>query len=137
MFNKNKSNLICYPTCVPGEVYEIPDSVRIIEDWAFADAKNIKKVIIPDSVERIGEGAFFHCENLEEVVIPYSVDTIQDTAFRGCEKLKKVYIASTSFKDIGWGLFYGCKDVVVYCASREVEDYCERLKIKHERYIPE
>lgn len=137
MFNKNKSTLICYPTCIEGEVYEIPDSVQVIEDWAFADAKNVKKVIIPDSVERIGEGAFFHCENLEEIVIPYSVDTIQDTAFRGCENLKHVYIAATSFKDLGWGLFYGCKDVVVHCVSQEVEDYCERVKVKHQRYKPE
>ena len=135
MFNKNKSNLLCYPTGIEGETYEIPDSVRIIEDWAFADAKHLKKVIIPDSVERIGEGAFFHCENLEEVYIPYSVDTIQDTAFRGCTNLKRVYIGAHSFKDLGWGLFYGCRDVTVYCDSTEVEQYCDKLKIKHEKYI--
>lgn len=137
MFNKNKSNLFCYPTCIKDEEYEIPDSVRIIEDWAFADAKNLKRVIIPDSVERIGEGAFFHCENLEEVIIPYSVDTIQDTAFRGCLNLKRVYIAAKSFKDLGWGIFYGCKNITVYCDSAEVEKYCDKLKIPHERYIPE
>lgn len=134
MFNKNKSNILTYPTCIKNESYEIPDSVRIIEDWAFADAKNLKEVIIPDSVERIGEGAFFHCENLEEIHIPYSVDTIQDTAFRGCFNLKKVYIASKSFKDLGWGLFYGCKNVTVYCDSSEIEKYCDKLNIKCERY---
>ena len=137
MFNKNKSTLICYPTCIKDEVYEIPDSVCVIEDWAFADAKNIKKIIIPDSVERIGEGAFFRCENLEEIEIPYSVDTIQDTAFRGCRNLKTVKIASTSFKDLGWGIFYGCQDVVVYCASSEVEERFDKMRVKHKRYIPD
>lgn len=137
MFNKNKSTLVCYPTCMEGNLYVIPDSVCVIEDWAFADAKNIKKVIIPDSVERIGEGAFYHCENLEEIEIPYSVDTIQDTAFRGCKNLKVVKIASTSFKDLGWGIFYGCQDVTVYCASAEVEERIDKMKIKHQRYIPD
>lgn len=137
MFNKNKSNLLCYPTCIEGEVYEIPDSVRIIEDWAFADNKNLVKVILPDSVEILGEGAFGHCINLKEITIPYSVDTIQDTVFRGCTNLKDVYIESTSFKDIGWGLFYGCENVLIHCVSSDVENYCKRLNIKYVHYIPE
>lgn len=134
MFNKNKSNLLCYPTCIEDEVFEVPDSVRVIEDWAFCDAKNLKKVIIPDSVERIGEGAFFHCENLEEIYIPYSVDTIQDTAFRGCTNLKKVYIAAEAFKDLGWGIFYGCKNVKIFSNSSIIDKYCDKLNIEHERY---
>lgn len=136
LFNKNKSNLVCYPSFKDGEVFEIPDSVRIVEDWAFSDAKKLKKVIIPDSVERIGEGAFYHCESLEEIVIPYSVDTIQDTAFRGCRNLKHVYIEAPLFKDLGWGLFYACPDVVVHCTSNAMEEYCEKIKVKHERYKP-
>ena len=136
MFNKNKSILICYPANLISkkpEEYWIPDSVCTIEDWAFADAKQLKKVLIPPSVERIGEGAFFRCENLEEVRIPYSVDTIQDTAFRGCTNLKRVFIYSETFKDLGWGIFYGCNDVTVYTNSKQVQDYCNKLKIKHER----
>lgn len=138
MFNKNKSVLICYPPVKENEVYEIPDSVSEIEDWAFSDCRNLKTVIIPDSVQRIGEGAFFHCENLERIVIPYSVDCIDDTAFRGCTKLKEVYIHSKTIKDLGWGIFYGCsEDLVVYYCSDIVKKYCENQIFKSKFFVPD
>ena len=137
MFNKNKSVLVCYPSRIETEHYEIPDSVCKIEDWAFSDAVNLKSVTIPDSVENIGEGAFFHCENLEKVFIPYSVDSINDTAFRGCKNLKEAYIESKSVKDWGWGIFYGCSpDLTVFYCSEVVKEYCESLNIKHKRFYP-
>ena len=137
MFNKNKSVLICYPSMIGNENYEIPDSVCQIEDWAFSDAIHLKNVTIPDSVESIGEGAFFRCESLEKIVIPYSVDSINDTAFRGCKNLKEAYIESKSVKDWGWGIFYGCSpDLTVYYCSDVVKEYCESLGIKHKRFSP-
>ena len=137
IFNKNKSVLVCYPPKIEQDAYEIPDSVCVIEDWAFSDAVNLRSIIIPDSVESIGEGAFFRCENLERVFIPYSVDSINDTAFRGCKNLKEVYIESKSVKDWGWGIFYGCSpDLVVYYCAEVVKEYCESLNIKHKRFSP-
>lgn len=137
MFSKNKSVIVCHPANIDSEEYEIPDSVSIIEDWAFANCTKLKKVIIPDSVEIIGEGAFIGCTNLEEIYIPYSVDCINDTAFRGCKNLKRVYIESKTLKDFGWGIFYRCsRDLVVYYCSYVVKEYCERLNINHERFTP-
>ena len=131
MFNKNKSILISYPSQKPDKVYEIPDSVTNIEDWAFADSPNLEEVIIKDSVEKIGEGAFFRCDNLRRLFIPYSVDVIQDTAFRGCQNLQEVIIESDSFRkeNLGWGLFYGCPDVTVYSNASEILKYCDRVKV--------
>ncbi len=133
MYNKNKSEIICYPQKISDEVYEVPDSVRKIDDWAFSENKFLKEVIIPDSVEFIGEGAFFKCENLEKIVIPYSVDIIQDTAFRGCDNLKDVYFDAESkfFKDLGWGIFYGCRNLVVHSNSDDIRNYCLKRSIKH------
>lgn len=136
MFNKNKSKILCYPPVKPDEIYEIPDSVSEIEDWAFSDCRNLKSIVIPDSVQRIGEGAFFRCENLEKVVIPYSVDCIDDTAFRGCTKLREVYIQSKSIKDLGWGIFYGCsEDLVVYYCSDIVKEYCRNQIFKSKPFV--
>ena len=137
LYNKNKSVLICYPCAKKDDIFVVPDSVSYIEDWAFANANNLKVVRIPDSVEKIGEGAFFRCQKLEEVHIPYSVSIIQDTAFRGCINLKDVYIENPSFKELGWGLFYRCDKLTIHCVSREVEEYCRRLNIKCVRYNPE
>ena len=135
MFNKNKSILFAYPPVKSNEVYEIPDSVSEIADWAFANCNNLKTVIIPDSVQKIGEGAFFRCENLEKIVIPYSVDAIEDTAFRGCENLKEVYIESKPIKELGWGIFYGCShDLTVYYCSDIVKKYCKNQVFKSEPF---
>ena len=136
MFNKNKSNLLCYPTCLSARSYTVPDSVRVIEDWAFSDSKYLTTVVLPDSVEVIGEGAFNNCSKLKSITIPYSVDTLQDTIFRRCSELKNVYIESESFKDIGWGLFYGCNDVHVYCVSKPLKERFKSLNIKATLYHP-
>lgn len=135
MFNKNKSVLFAYPSLLGADAYEIPDSVSEIDDWAFSDCYNLKKIIIPDSVQRIGEGAFFHCENLEQIVIPYSVDCIEDTAFRGCINLKDVYIESKTIKDLGWGIFYGCsEDLTVHYCSDIVKNYCKNQIFKSAKF---
>lgn len=45
----------------------IPDSVKIISEWAFADCYHLETVIIPDSVEYIGDFAFSWCDRLTNI----------------------------------------------------------------------
>lgn len=51
-------------------------------------------LVIPDTVRVIGEYAFDGCTRMEHVSIPGSVETIGDYAFKGC-----VYLASISFDE--------------------------------------
>lgn len=125
LFNKNRSTLICHPANRKNEIgelitsFEIPDSVTIIGDWAFADCVNLTSIIIPDSVDEIGENAFYKCRSLSELRIPEGVIKIDDMAFRGCTGLKRVVIPSTASL-LGWGLFSGCKDIEVICVEGSV-----------------
>lgn len=121
LFNKNRSTLICYPAdCIDEETrsymtqYNIPDSVTVISDWAFAECTHLKKIVIPDSVDEIGENAFYKCKNIETIEIPDGVVKIDDMAFRGCTSLKKIIIPN-SVVQIGWALFSGCQDVEIIC----------------------
>lgn len=83
----------------------IPDSVKIIEDCAFADAfhsgytndwgvygNNTAKceITIPGSVETIGYGAFSGANLLKTIKIKNGVKKIENSAFSGCgfDKLK-------------------------------------------------
>lgn len=52
-------------------VYEIklPDTIRVIGDWAFAHMKELKKIYVPASTIMIGKDAFLDCDSLEEVVV--------------------------------------------------------------------
>ena len=131
LFNKSKSRLICYPSCINSEKYDIPDSVTSISDWSFCECTYLKSIIVPDSVEEIGEGAFYRCTSLEEIVIPDSVTRIDDVAFRDCVNLNKIVIPD-SVREFGWGVFNGCPNVVVVCSNNSMAaKMCEKKNIKH------
>ena len=69
-----------------------PESVKIIEDCAFAGCTNIKSIVLPNSLKKIGDEAFAGCENLQSIVIPDSVETLGHSAFQGCYELTSVNI---------------------------------------------
>lgn len=131
LFNKNKSVLYAFPPQKPLTAYAIPDSVTVINAWAFCDCRNLEEIDIPDSVTEIGEGAFYQCEALRRVVIPESVDKIDDTAFRGCINLESVEIPD-SVTDFGWGIFNGCEKIHVLCSDNSAAArYCAKKNIPH------
>ena len=130
LFNKSKSNLICFPACSNKTEYSIPDSVTVISDWAFCECNKLENIFIPDSVYEIGEGAFYRCTALKEIVLPDSITRIDDTAFRGCVNLEKLVIPD-SVKDFGWGILNGCEKVIVYCSDNSAAAvYCDRKNIE-------
>ncbi len=134
LFNKDKTELIRYPSAKANTSYTVPDGVKIIGDWAFAPGGwynddelkfNLTEVIIPDSVTKIGYGAFsgssissvkigegvteigigaFGYTDLTSVTIPKSVKTIGNLAFSDCKKLEEVKY-SDGLKDLGRDVF--------------------------------
>lgn len=61
----------------------IPNSVTLIDDWAFGYS-GLTNVTIPDSVTAIGYGAFMGCSCLTDVTIPNSVISIDEGGFAKC-----------------------------------------------------
>lgn len=91
LFDKNEKKLICYPIAQEGPAYEIPNGIRKIGRMAFAYC-GLEKIIIPDTLLMIDEYAFYDCDSLKEVIIPDSVTTIGDFAFYACDGMKYAYI---------------------------------------------
>ena len=88
----------------------IPDGVEKIEEEAFRDNKNIKKITIPSSVTEIGIKAFYGCSSLEQISIPSSVEQIKEGAFAYCSVLQEVEINKNSkLEGIGQHAFDSCK----------------------------
>ena len=58
LFNKNKTEVICYPPSLGFESYVIPLGVEIIHGFAFHLCNNLMEVTIPTSVTSIGLNAF-------------------------------------------------------------------------------
>ena len=69
--------------------YEIPAGVVKVADGAFANAVDLKSVVIPSGVESL-EDSCFADSGLESVTIPASVKAIHPYAFLECTKLKQL-----------------------------------------------
>jgi len=90
LFNKGKTTLILYPRQKTGTFYTIPNSVILIEPYAFEGCKSLTSITIPNSVTTIRNYAFWGCINLKSVTISSSVTTIGDWAFDYCNALTSV-----------------------------------------------
>lgn len=63
LFNKDKTELLMYPSNKSGEEYHIPGSVKTIKIGALNYAEHLEKVYVGSGVEKIEEGNFY--ENTE------------------------------------------------------------------------
>ena len=91
----NGDTILAYANA-SGSVYNIPNNITIIGDYAFYGCKSLTNVDIPDSVTTIGDHAFYNCLGLTEITIPESVISIKSQAFHNCHKLTSVYCKPTT-----------------------------------------
>ncbi len=76
LFNKDKSELIYYPSGNSVSQYVLPETVKTVNSDAFHNASNLSSVILPDGMQGIGDYTFLFCDNLEYIHIPASVAVI-------------------------------------------------------------
>lgn len=86
LFNKDKTELLCYPAGNTGK-FDIPNTVQKIGNYSFAGCTGLTSASIPNSVKNVGTGAFLDCSTLTEITIPNSVTIIGDFPFSGCTAL--------------------------------------------------
>ncbi|MHB1484986.1 MAG: leucine-rich repeat protein [Saccharofermentanales bacterium] len=109
LFTENKETIVQYPKGLSGE-YILPDGVKFIGNFAFANCKNVTKVVMPDGVQSIGEYSFDYIRYLYSVSIPNSVTSIGNGAFRGCGELYEMTIPNNIIS-IGQDAFRGCNNI--------------------------
>ena len=110
LFDASMEELICHPAGLEDLSYTIPEKVRTVGVYAFAENGNLTEVILPDGLVTIDSCAFSGCRNLKSVTIPDSVATLGIYAFYGCEKLREVRLPNR----ITWleqQAFYGCSSL--------------------------
>lgn len=109
LFNKDKTELICFPQESEKTSYTIPDSVTAIGYQAFYDCWNLSNISIPDSVTDIKRCAFSCC-GIKNAVIPDGVTKIEASVFHYCYKLTSVTIPD-SVTEIGDSAFNCCESL--------------------------
>lgn len=125
LFNKNKTEIICFPAGLEKTSYSIPESVMKIGDCAFQICTNLTSVTIHNNVTSIGSYAFDTCENLMNIIIPDSVNYIGNYAFQNCTELSFLHIPS-EVSSIGLEILddssaYICSDTYD-CLAKEYAD---------------
>lgn len=131
LFSKDKSTLICYPigkSQVYGEdgslcgIYDIPNTVTRIEDYAFEFSKliqvNIPEIIINESVgtnlTQIGKESFVH-SNIQTINLVPGIFYVEDMAFAFCYNLTTINETNEvpdSVNYLGNDVFYWCENLI-------------------------
>ena len=107
----------------------IPDSVTIIEGFAFQDCK-FTSITLPNNLRYIGYETFADCKNLKSVIIPSGVTEIYGYAFCGCTNLTSVIIPNSVTKIGSDNPFKKCPNITIYCITGSyTENYCKQNNI--------
>ena len=105
LFNKNKTELICFPSSNSSTHYSIPSTVTSLRTGAFFSCENLDTITLSARLQTIGEGTFFGCSSLEIMYIPESVTSIGAYAFGECTEISIINIPKSVVK-MGEGVFY-------------------------------
>jgi len=86
LFNRDKSTILTFPNGKSGS-YTIPESVKIIGEFAFDKCMKLTSIILPSKVQSIRSHGFFFCTSLTAITIPASVKELGPLAFYNCSNL--------------------------------------------------
>lgn len=107
LYSKDGKTLLRYAPARVEELFEVPQNVQIIGDYAFYYSQFINNVSIPNTVQQIGKYAFTGCIALERINIPFGINVIEDGVFWECSSLISIEIPE-SVNVICDGAFSGC-----------------------------
>lgn len=92
IYSADGKKLVQYLAGRPSTTYQMPRSVRDIEEYAFWGATNLSKLSITPGVDKIPEYAFSNCKGLKHVTLPRTVQSIFAYAFENCDSLSYINI---------------------------------------------
>lgn len=88
----------------------LPDSVEVIERYAFYNCIELIDVQFGEHIKNIGSYAFSSCFKLDNIVLPDSFEDLADRAFEDCFNLKNIFLGNNLFS-IGYHAFYRCESL--------------------------
>jgi len=106
LYNKNLTDLICYPQGKTEGSFTVPATVKRIKSGAFKECSNLRAVTMQDGLTIMQNSAFEECENLRSVVIPSTTKQIITYAFNGCMNLSSITIYVTEPFEIDEQAFF-------------------------------
>jgi len=93
-------------SAIEGDTY----TTKRINDYAFQNNQNVKKITLPSTLQRIGNLVFSNCTQLSEINLPDSISYIGSNAFANCDSLKEITLPA-SLNYISSGTFTDCQNL--------------------------
>lgn len=95
LYNKEVTKVISYPTTKSEATYTVPHGVTTIGIGAVASNHYLTKVILPDSLVLIDDYAFSSCSSLTDITLPESVTTLGYYAFAYNDALTSIALPNS------------------------------------------
>ena len=112
LYMEGLEELLCYPAGRTARVFDMPDSVMIILDYAFFRNVHLVEVLFSSNLKAVGFEAFNSAQSLKRVVLPEGTMSIGENCFTLATNLRYVSLPST-MEVIGAYLFRGCTSLSV------------------------
>lgn len=74
VFNKDKTVLLAHPQNRNSDTYTVPEGVKTIAPFAFADITRLKSISLPATLNEFGDDAFKDCKFLKTVYYTGTLD---------------------------------------------------------------
>lgn len=122
LFNKAKTQIICYPQRNERDHYTIPQGITKILAGAFENCSNLSTIKYPCTLNEISEDAFNNCNNLFSFRMyrthPCKAEkiSIQSRAFYLCKSLLSFNVSRVNY--IGSRAFEYCDNLSLYSYSK-------------------
>ncbi len=88
LFNKDMTELICYPIGSSAKEYLVPETVVKISDNALYNAINLVEIVLPEGLTHLGINAFYGCKNLISLSVPSTIESVKNLALSTCKSLQ-------------------------------------------------
>ena len=120
--SKNETRAILdYETDNSATAFTVPDNVWEIDQYAFAQAQNIEKVILHDGVKYVRSYAFENCDSLTHFAFANVVEKVESYTFLDCDNLMSVIIPD-SVTEIGEMLVHDNNGYTIYGESGSIAE---------------
>ena len=102
LYDKAMTTLIKYPGNIDEAMFEMPSTVKTVEEYAFEGVKKLLVVKVSPSCSKIANMAFVNCEKLQKAVCPPSLRQVGMDSFFGCVMLDQSTIPGDDFTEFDY-----------------------------------
>lgn len=111
------------------EYFSVPQSVKVIEPFAFCLQTRLQNIELHDAIIEIGSHAFRHSEALQDIILPRNLKYLN--SFECCYSLHEIDILSSVKEIDGFMFCNNLRKVILHSGVRKIRDYafrfCKRL----------